>query len=169
MRANCISSAACQVAFPGGQANSPNYSSLPWQPSERQAIYWGHTLMTMGLTFKECLDKVIEPVSLLESLGFIIHPDKSKFIPSQVITFLGFVIDSVPMKVYLTVERKAELKEACLSLLMNSRHTIRYVAKVIGLITASFPGVKFSPLHFCDLESCKLRPSSATREIMIVT
>ena len=59
------------------------------------------------------------------------------------------------MKVYLTVERKAKLKEACLSLLTNSRHTIRYVAKVIGLITASFPGVKFGPLHFCDLESCK--------------
>ena len=42
-----------------------------------------------------------------------------------------------------------------LSLLTNSRHTIRYVAKVIRLITASFPGVKFGPLHFRDLESCK--------------
>ena len=40
-------------------------------------------------------------------------------------------------------------------MLTNSRHTIRYVAKVIGLITASFPGVKFGPLHFRDLESCK--------------
>ena len=43
----------------------------------------GHTFMTffnMGLTFKECLDNVIETVSLLESQGFIIHPDNSKFI-----------------------------------------------------------------------------------------
>ena len=107
----------------------------------------------MGLTFKECLDNVIETVSLLESLGFIIHPDKSKFIPSRVMTFLGFVIDSVLMKVYLTAERNAKLKELCLSFLANSRHTIRYVAKVIGLITASFPGVKFGTLHFRDLES----------------
>ena len=59
------------------------------------------------------------------------------------------------MKVYLTAERKAKLKKACLSLLANSRHTIRYVAKVIGLITASFPGVKFGALHFRDLECCK--------------
>ena len=109
----------------------------------------------MGLTLKESLDNVIETASHLESLGFTIHPDKSKFIPSQVIAFLGFVIDSVLMKVYLTVERKAKLKEACLSLLTKSRHTISYVAKVIGLITASFPGVKFGPSHFRDLESCK--------------
>ena len=109
----------------------------------------------MGLTLKESLDNVIETVSHLESLGFSIHPDKSKFIPSQVIAFLGFVIDSVLMKVYLTVERTAKLKEACLSLLTKSRHTISYVAKVIGLITASSPGVKFGPSHFRDLEFCK--------------
>ena len=36
-------------------------------------------IFNMGLTFKEFLDNVIETVSLLESLGFIIHPDKSKF------------------------------------------------------------------------------------------
>ena len=56
------------------------------------------------------------------------------------------------MKVYLTAERKAKLKEACLA---NSRHTTRCVAKVIELITVSFQGVKFGPLHFRDLESCK--------------
>ena len=48
----------------------------------------------MGLTYDECRRNVIDTVNLLDSLGFTIHPDKSKLIPSQVLIFLGFVINS---------------------------------------------------------------------------
>ena len=89
-----------------------------------------------------------DTVTLLTKLGFNIHPDKSKFIPSQIATFIGFFINSVEMKVYLTTERKEKITEACLQLLRQHKHTI-------GLMTASFPAVKYGPLHFRDLECCK--------------
>ena len=101
------------MAFPLGHANSPNCSSPLTTLREAGHILQAYIdyIFNMGLTFKEWLDNVIETVSLLESLGYIICLDKSKFIPSQVIRFLRFVIDSVLMKVYLTTEQKARIKK----------------------------------------------------------
>ena len=45
-------------------------------------------------TLEECVT-----LKILESLGFVVHPDKSVFIPSHRLIFLGFVIDSVKMAV----------------------------------------------------------------------
>ena len=72
---------------------------------------------------------MINTVNLLDSLGFTIHPDKSKFIPSQVLIFLGFVISSVTMKVCLTDVRKVAIKKACIKLVRKESHTIREVAR----------------------------------------
>ena len=46
-------------------------------------------LINVGLTFHECVENVIVSIELLNSLGFIIHPDKSIFLPKQEKTFLG--------------------------------------------------------------------------------
>ena len=114
-------------------------------------------IFNMGLTYDECMRNVIDTVNLLDSLGFTIHPEKSKFIPSQVLIFPGFVINSVTMKVCLTDVRKVAIKETCIMLVRKGSPTIREVARVIGLMTASFPGVKYGSLHFRDLERCKSR------------
>ena len=49
-----------------------------------------------GDTYSECQQTVHDTVALLLSLGFTIHPDKSVLKPTQVIIFLGFVIN--PLK-----------------------------------------------------------------------
>ena len=41
------------------------------------------------------------------------HPEKSIFIPTQVLTILGFVINSVAMTIQLTGEKVTGLKRAC--------------------------------------------------------
>ena len=61
------------------------------------------------------------------------------------------------MTVCLTDERKAAIKEAYIKLVRKESRTIREVARVVGLMTASFPGIKYGPLHFPDLECCKSR------------
>ena len=38
-------------------------------------------LKNVGLTFDECVENVIPSIRLLNSLGFIIHPEKSTFLP----------------------------------------------------------------------------------------
>ena len=60
------------------------------------------------------------------------------------------------MCVSLTPGRAQKLIKACQKLLQNAcPMTIREVAKVLGLMTSSFPGVMFGPLHYRSLEMDK--------------
>ena len=47
------------------------------------------------------------------------------------------------------------MKEACQKLLQSPQPTIREVARVIGMLTASSPGVMFGPLHYRHLDMDK--------------
>lgn len=62
-------------------------------------------LILQGRTYTDCVQNVIDTVSQLDPLGFVIHPDKSVFIPTQVLVVLGFVINTVTMTIYLTTEK----------------------------------------------------------------
>ena len=55
-----------------------------------------------GDNFKDCVTNVIATIKLFDSLGFVIHPFKSVLVPSQKINYLGFVLDSIEMKICLT-------------------------------------------------------------------
>jgi hypothetical protein len=93
--------------------------------------------------------------TFLEKLGFIIHKEKSIFTPTQEIEYLGFVINSIEMKVFLPTHKRQEIKEACHKLLEQGKHKIRNVAKVIGKLVAAFPAVQYGPLHYRALEKDK--------------
>ena len=105
-----------------------------------------------GKDFTSCQENVFKTVQLLQSLGFIIHPTKSTLMPSQSITFLGFIRNSVDMTVKLCDEKALHIKSLVQKLLHSPSTTIREVAKVIGTLVASFPGVKMGPLYFRQLE-----------------
>ena len=103
-------------------------------------------LINVGLTFDEGVENVTTSIKLLNSLGFIIQAYKSIFLPKQEITFLGFDINSQKMKITLTDTKKETLK-ACCSELLHKNNQTRYVAKVIGLMTSSLPGVRYGASH----------------------
>ena len=95
---------------------------------------------------------VVDTILQFDALDFIIHPDKSAFIPSQELVLLGFIINSVHMTITLTPEKKGVLKELCHSLISKQLPTIREVAQVIGKIISSFPGVAHGPLYYRALD-----------------
>ena len=49
---------------------------------------------------------------LFSDLGFIVHNEKSVFIPSQEVTFLGFLLKSVTMTISLTPEKVTHFLES---------------------------------------------------------
>lgn len=59
------------------------------------------------------------------------------------------------MTVRLTQEKTISLKQDCAKLLKFPIATIREVARVIGKIVSSFPGVMYGPLYYRELESDK--------------
>ena len=109
-------------------------------------------LINVVFTFDECVENVITSIKRLNSLGFIIHPCKSIFLPNQEITFLGFNINSQKMEITLTDAKKETLKTCCSELLHKNNQTIRYVAKVISLMTSSLTGLKYGVAHYKYLE-----------------
>ena len=107
-------------------------------------------------TYQECVNNVIDSVQVVDSLGFVVHCDKSTFIPSQWLEFLDFILNSVEMTTRLTPEKATGLQTACNILLTDPSHTIRDLARITGKILSSFPVVCYGPLHYRSLESNKL-------------
>ena len=106
-------------------------------------------------SFEECLQGEMKTISLFHDLGFVIHPEKSQFVPSQQITYLGFVIDSQKMQVRLTEEKKLNIIEKTKIFLKPCTFSIREVASFIGTLTSSLPGILYGPLHYRNLERDK--------------
>ena len=106
-----------------------------------------------GKTYRGCVDDVIDSVQVVDSLGFVAHPDKSTFIPPQRLEFLGFILNSVEMTIRLTQEKATGLQTACNILLTNPSPTIRDLVRVI---VSSFPSVRYGPLYYRSLESNNL-------------
>ena len=64
------------------------------EPGFASVVYVDGTLLARK-TYQECCDNIYATVSLLQNLGFTIHPVKSSFLSSQEIIFLGFVIHTL--------------------------------------------------------------------------
>lgn len=105
-------------------------------------------LYLQGQTYEKCAHNVIDTTVLFDKLGLVVHPEKSNFIPTQVLNILGFVINSVTMTIQLTREKATGLQRACTVLLTRSSPSIREVASVIGKIVSSFPGVMHGALYY---------------------
>ena len=150
------------VCFPNGLALCPRKFTKLLKPVFSLLRQQGHISVAyiddswlMADNFAQCTKNVIDTISSLDKVGFVIHPEKSVLLPTQIITFLGFVLNSILMQVSLTPERAQKLKDACENLPATASPSIRDVAHVLGLMTSSFPGVMYGPLHQKFLEMDK--------------
>ena len=147
------------TCFPNGLAFCPRKFTKLMKPAYSVLRQLGHInspyiddSYLQGGSYEECLANVLDTVKMFLSLGFILHPQKSVFIPTQKLVFLGFVLDSVHMKIYLTNEKVDKLKSICTKLNKAKETTIREVSRALGYMVSSFPGVRYGPLYFCQLE-----------------
>ena len=111
--------------------------------------------LLLAETRVSCTQNIADTVTLLRSLGFIIHPDKSVLAPTKRIQYLGVTVDSESMTVKLTLERAKDLISSCRSVLKTGSISIRELASVIGKIVAAFPAVMYGPLHYRQMEKEK--------------
>ena len=62
--------------------------------------------MNMNMNHESCMDNISKIMKILISLGFLIHPSKSKFIPPKTIEYLIFVINTEDMAIRLSYSKK---------------------------------------------------------------
>ena len=97
---------------------------------------------------------------LLESLAFVINDAKSQLQPTTRICFLGFIIDSISMKLLLPEDKLQKIISACLNLVSKNNPSVREVAHVTGLLVSAFPAVNYLNLYYRSIELCKSRALS---------
>ncbi|XP_033759551.1 uncharacterized protein LOC117341798 [Pecten maximus] len=106
-------------------------------------------------TFEDCENNIIDTITLFDQLGFTVHPKKSVLVPTQQISFLGFVLNSVHMIVHLTEDKATDIAKLCLRVRNRQTLTIREWAQLVGKLVACEPGVQYGPLHVKALERLK--------------
>ena len=150
------------TCWPNGLASAPRLFTKLLKPVYSTLRSMGHLnsgyiddSYLQGDTSKECYKNVVDTVTLFTQLGFHVHPEKSVFIPSQKLTFLGFVLDSIAMTVTPTEDKAQRIRSVCATLLQTQMPTIRQVAEVIGILVSNFPGAQYGPLHYRHLERDK--------------
>ena len=130
----------------------PVFSHLREQGYE-SVIYVDDSLLH-GDTFEECLENVKVTLECLQELGFIIHSKKSVLIPTQIIEFLGFIMNTKNMTLTLTSKKKDKILNKARNVL-NGNVSIRMVASLIGNMTSSFEAVPYGRLYYRHLELSK--------------
>ena len=92
------------ACFPNGLAPCPRQFTKLLKPVFSTLRKLGHISVVYiddtWLTFEDynsCVNNLADTITLLDMLGFVIHPEKSILIPTQEITFLGFIFSAVNM------------------------------------------------------------------------
>ena len=108
--------------------------------------------LILGSTYQEAQSHTAMAVSLLESLGSTVNLEKSCLILTQIITFLGFVIDSTVEALSLPQENVVKVKSLCLNAKVTRTMPARQIASVLGTLESCRPAILQAPLHFRHLQ-----------------
>ena len=98
---------------------------------------------------KTLIEHIHQTMTMFKSLGFTINKEKSQLVPSQKVTFLGFIFDSLTMTVSMKSDKAEKVTTAICQLLKKEKPLVREVASVVGLM------VKYAPLYYHGLENDK--------------
>lgn len=150
-------------ALANGVACAPRFFTKLMKPIYARLRQMGHTnsgyiddSLLIGDTEKECETNVHDTVFLMTNVEFLIHEQKSIFNPTQEIGFLGNIINSQKMVVFLPRDKVSLIIEDCRKLTDKKVASIREVAHVIGLLVSTFSAVEFGPLYYRELEKEKI-------------
>lgn len=91
-------------------------------------------------------------LSLLQSLGFLINWTKSTLSPVQSITYLGFVISSVNMTIYLSEAKVQRVYAVCNNSLSQPQMSGRQLASLLGTLESCRLAIWVAPLHLRALQ-----------------
>ena len=151
------------TALPNGLGPAPRIFTKICKPvfaklrrSGHKSVSFIDDILCIGLSAEECYTNVRDTALMFDNLGFIIHPEKSEFVPSKTAVFLGFVINSADMCISLSVAKAEDIIASCKYLLAKPHPTIREVSQTVGKLVASFPAVRYAPLYYRQLENDKI-------------
>ena len=110
-----------------------------------------------GDTYVEAKRNVFHSARVLQKLGYSFNLPKSEPEPTQEREHVGFIINSVTMKVTMNPSKIADIVQLSKKVIKHNQIRIRKFAKLIGKYVATYPANKFGPLKTKPLEISKIR------------
>ena len=152
------------TCLPNGLAQAPRYFTKFMKPVFGHLQERGHTCFgyiddsfVMHETREGCQKSLDILRNLLANLGFVVHPEKSVFTPTQKLTFLGYEIDTVQMVVRPTTGKISHFSELA-NKMLNDRHPkIRQVASLVGTMVDLCKGCEYGMKYYRALENDKIQ------------
>ena len=89
---------------------------------------------------------------LLTDLGFLGNLKKSVLTPKQQTEYLGFLMNSIAIKLFLMEEKllRSKLEAQCL---LKSNPVVKMLASFLGFCQSTLPAIALAPLHFRKLQA----------------
>ncbi len=150
-------------AYPNGLSSCPRKFTKLLKPILCYLRKRGYTicaylddLLLISTSYTECCMNVMETIKIFDQLGFVVHPDKSAFIPQKTTVFLGFNLNSDTLKITLKADKITKIINCINNILGMRRPSIRQVAQIIGCLVSSFPAVKYGKSHYRAIENDKI-------------
>ena len=112
-------------------------------------------IFIQGDSFEECQTNIFTTIQLLDELGFTIHLTKSVVIPNQIMSFLGFSLNSINMTIQPTQKKSEDIISSCSQILNKKDTTIRDLSIIVGKLIAVEPGNKVAPVFYKRIENYK--------------
>ena len=120
-------------------------------------------LYLQGDSYEECEQNLTFTVNMLSQLGFVIHQEKSNFIPKQVINHLRFRLNSLDMCVSLTRERQEKVVDMCKKLLDAKELKIVEIDRLSGTLVSCMLGIEYGLMHYRHIEIQKTKSLQSSK------
>ena len=117
----------------------------------RLIIYMDDMLL-MAQTMTEILSARDTTLFLLEALGFVINYEKSNLIPAREMEFLGMMVNSTLMALFIPQKKMSELLALCRKTLKLQKLSLRKIAKLLMKLKATDSAFSWAPLQTRHLQ-----------------
>ena len=109
-------------------------------------------ILIMAVAPELCLEHTQLTWQLSTDLGFLGNLKKSVSTPKQYVEYLGFLMNSIKMKLFLTEEKLLRSKLEA-EMLLKSNPMVKMLASFLGFCQETLPAVAVAPLHFRNLQT----------------
>ncbi|CAL8112964.1 unnamed protein product [Orchesella dallaii] len=111
-------------------------------------------ILLFGYSYEKCLLNLEITHKTLLELGFRIS-EKSVFIPTVEIEYLGLLFNSEAYTISLPQRKKDKIRRMCDRLLKLDSVVIQELAELVGTLVSACPGIRHGPLYTRELENVK--------------
>ena len=112
---------------------------------------WFDDIVIVASSVNLLLEHLYFAKLILKSLGFLINDAKSSFAPSQSLSHLGFLWDSVTFTLAVPEDKVRNLKLLCEKALVGLS-TLRFLNKILGTVESFRVAFPFAALHYRGLQ-----------------